>query len=200
MLSAAEERELLEKAHVPEHLAGLMSCVSGGELFLIDEYFCCLKAKWVTVVGYPLGNDFHPKRFEAVLDRIIRRFRPHQISFIAPQLPSSWVSICQEREADWYYTLPLEGLKIRSGIKRLLEKAARKLTLETSTCMQAAHRELIDEFLQRVRPTPRIEALYRKMPDYVGCCAHSLVINAWDQHAGLAGFYVVDLAAAGPPG
>lgn len=195
MLSAAEEKELLTRAYVPEHLVGLMTCVSGGEPFVIEEYFCCVKGKWLIVVGYPLQDDFQPSGFEMVLERMIRRFRPQQISLIAPQLPPSLVSKCQERGQDWYYTLASKCVKTHSGIKRLLEKASRKLTLERSTRMQDAHLDLMDEFLQRIQPPPRIAALYRKMPDYVGISAHSMVINAWSQGEKLAGFYVVDLSA-----
>ncbi len=90
MLSAAEEKELLTRAYVPEHLVGLMTCVSGGEPFVIEEYFCCVKGKWLIVVGYPLQDDFQPSGFEMVLERMIRRFRPQQISLIAPQLPHLW--------------------------------------------------------------------------------------------------------------
>ena len=41
MLTAEEERFILASAYVPEHIVGLMTCISGGEPYLVEDHFCC---------------------------------------------------------------------------------------------------------------------------------------------------------------
>jgi len=91
MITAEEEKYVLTSAYVPEHIVGLMTRVSGGEPFLIEDYFCCRKDDWIIVVGYPLQRDFSINEFETVIDKIIKRFHPVYASLIAPELPLSLV-------------------------------------------------------------------------------------------------------------
>ena len=39
MLTPEQETYILTNAYVPEHIVGLMTSLSGGEPFLIDDYF-----------------------------------------------------------------------------------------------------------------------------------------------------------------
>jgi hypothetical protein len=43
MLTAQEEAYILDQAYVPEHCIRLMTHVSGGEPFLMDDFFICRK-------------------------------------------------------------------------------------------------------------------------------------------------------------
>jgi hypothetical protein len=41
MLTPEQEKYILSHAYVPEHTVGLMTSLSGGEGFLLDDYFFC---------------------------------------------------------------------------------------------------------------------------------------------------------------
>ena len=54
MLTKDQEKYILDNAYVPEHTVGLMTSLSGGEGFLVDDYFFCRKENWIILIGYPL--------------------------------------------------------------------------------------------------------------------------------------------------
>ena len=58
MLTSEEEAYILDRAYVPEHCIHLMTHVSGGEPFLIDDFFICRKENWIILIGYPLEDHF----------------------------------------------------------------------------------------------------------------------------------------------
>jgi hypothetical protein len=195
MITTEEQKYILERAYIPEHIVGLMTSVSGGEAFLIQNYFCCQKEDWVILVGYPLERDFAMKDLEAVIEEIKRRFRPKYLSLIAPKLTPSLSALCEEKETDNYYTLGVPLATIKGGIRRLIRKAMENATVERSSKMGEAHKGLTEEFIERANPPLRVRNLFLKMPDYVGHSEGSVVLNAWDKEMNLAAFYVVDLAA-----
>ena len=121
MLTAEEEAYILNQAYVPEHCIRLMTLVSDGEPFLIDDHFICHKDNWIILIGYPLEDNFNSDNFEALLSKIRKKFNPDYISLIAPQMPSSLVSECQESESHVYFTLPTQKTVIRSPVKRNLK-------------------------------------------------------------------------------
>ena len=195
MITTEEEEYILERAYIPEHIVGLMTGVSGGEPFLIQNYFCCRKEGWVILVGYPLERDFAIKDLEAVIDETKRRFRPKYLSLIAPKLIPSLSALCKEKETDNYYTLGVPMASIKSGIRRLIGKAKENAIIERTREMGEAHKALTDEFVGRANPPLRVRNLFLKMPHYVGRSEGPIVLNAWDKDKNLAAFYVVDLAA-----
>ncbi len=195
MLTPQEENYILDHAYIPEHIVVLMTSLSGGEPFLIDDYFLCCKDDWVIFIGYPLQHEFALDKFEAVLEKIKKKFRPGRISLIAPTLSRRLDADCRQRGSDCYYTLDTRYPAVRSAVKRNLKKAAQLLTVERAGHMAGAHHELMQEFVQRVKPPMRVKDLFFKMPQYVASAQHSLVINAWCSKEKLAAFYVVDLAA-----
>lgn len=195
MITKLQEQETLTKAYVPEHLVGLMTRVSGGEPFLIDNYFCCSKKDLVIVVGYPLKNNFNINSLEQLLSKVIKKFDPIYVSLIAPELPPSILRSCQERESDYYYTLDLEKTIVRAGLRRVVQEAMQNITIKQSNSLGKAHLQLATEFVERVNPPIRIRELLFKMWDYVGYTDDSLVISAWSHDQKLAAFYVLDFAA-----
>ena len=58
MLTSEEEHYILTHAYVPEHTVGLVTHLSGGEPFLIDDFFVCRTEDWVILIGYPLEHEF----------------------------------------------------------------------------------------------------------------------------------------------
>jgi hypothetical protein len=197
MLSAEEKDYILDRAYVPEHCIRLMTLVSGGEPFLIDDHFICRKDNWIILVGYPLKDDFTVYGLEAVLSKIKKKFRSDFISLVAPELPASLASVCRESESDAYFTLVTQKPLIRSPVKRNIRKARQFLRVEKSATMQAGHNELMKEFIAR-RPLPgRVERLLFKMPDFVAGSDKAFVLNARDKSDKLNAFYVVDFEAKG---
>ena len=195
MLTHEEERYILAQAYVPEHVVGLMTYLSGGEPFLIENFFCCQKSDWVILVGYPLEKDFNLAEFVGVLENVKNQFRPKNISIIAPELSSSLLKTCSQSESDSYYTLDADQFILRSVVRRNLKRARQKLSIECASDMQADHQTLMREFVERVKPAERVKNLFFKMPGFVSLSDSSCVLNAWDARKHLAAFYVVDLAA-----
>jgi hypothetical protein len=197
MLTLREENYILSQAYVPEHVVGLMTSLSAGEPFLIEDHFFCRKQDWIILIGYPLQDRFDPDTFESVLETIKTRFKPARISLIAPALPNGLVSSCRERNSDHYYTLDAANPTLRSPVKRNLRKAARRLSVERAVRMGDAHQVLMHEFVRNATPSVRVKNLLFKMPHYVGAEPQAFVLNAWCPGGELAAFYVFDLAAQG---
>jgi hypothetical protein len=195
MLSAQEEAYILNQAYVPEHCIGLMTHVSGGEPFLIDDFFICRKENWIILIGYPLEENFTPDKLTAVLSRIKKDFRPEFVSLIAPEMPSSLAAACQESQSDAYFTLETQKPVIRSPVKRNLRKARQNLRVESSSSMQGFHHDLMQEFIARARLSERVQRLLFKLPEFVARSEMAFVLNAWDKTDNLAAFYVIDLEA-----
>jgi hypothetical protein len=195
MLSPVEEVYILDQAYVPEHCIGLMTHVSGGEPFLIDDFFICRKENWVILIGYPLEDNFTPDKLEAVLSKVKKKFRPEFVSLIAPEMPLSLAAACQESESDTYFTLETHKPLIRSPVKRNLRKARQNLRVEFASNMQDLHQKLMREFIARASLSERIQRLLFKMPEFVARSDMAFVLNARDKANELAAFYVVDLEA-----
>ncbi len=195
MLTSEQETYILNNAYVPEHTVVLMTSLSGGEPFLIEDYFCCHKDNWVILIGYPLKHEFAFDQFEGVLEKVKKKFAAVRISLIAPELPKRLGACCQERDSDTYYILNTRNYVIGSAVKRNVRKAALLVTVERAAHMGDIHHELIQEFLERVSPPLRVKELFLKMPQYVSSARHAFVLNAWDSKHSLAAFYVVDFTA-----
>jgi hypothetical protein len=195
MLTPEQETYILTHAYVPEHIVALMTNLSGGEPFLIDDYFYCCKDDWVIFIGYPLQREFDFDEFEAILGKVKKKFRAGRISLIAPELSQRLDARCREKDSDAYYTLDTRFPVMRSAVKRNLKKAQRLLTVERAVHMGDAHHQLMQEFIERVSPPLRVKELFFKMPPYVASAQQAFVLNAWDSKQALAAFYVVDLAA-----
>jgi hypothetical protein len=195
MLTPEQETYILTHAYVPEHIVVLMTGLSGGEPFLIDDYFCCCKDDWLIFIGYPLQREFDFDEFEAILEKVKKKFRAGRISIIAPELSQRLDARCRETDSDTYYTLDTRFPVMRSAVKRNLKKAGRLLTVERAVHMGDAHHQLMQEFIERVSPPLRVRELFFKMPQYVASARQAFVLNAWDSKQTLAAFYVVDFAA-----
>jgi len=195
MLTSDQEAYILEHAYIPEHCIRLMTLVSGGEPFLIDDYFICHKGNWIILIGYPLEDNFSTANFKAVLSKVRKKFRPDYISLVAPEMPSFLISDCQASESDVYFTLQTQQMVMRSPVKRNLKKARQNLRVESSSRMQEDHQELMAEFIERAQPSERVKRLLFKMPKFVVRSDKAFVLNAWDKTDKLAAFYVVDFEA-----
>lgn len=195
MISREDERTILGQAYVPEHIVGLMTRVSRGEPFLVDGYLGFSKDNWVILVGYPLAGNFDHEDFGRVITGTITSFRPEHLWFIAPEVPTAVAQLCEARESDEYYTLALQNFEPKAQIQRIVKRASRELELERGRVIGREHEELISEFLQREKPGPRIEQLFRGMAAYVAESETAVVLTARDGTGAAAALYVVELAA-----
>ncbi len=195
MLTTEEKAYILEHAYVPEHCIRLMTHVSGGEPFLIDDYFICHRDNWIILIGYPIEDNFNLKNFDAVVFKVREKFHPDFVSLVAPEMPPALTLTCQESESDAYFTLQTQKAVIRSPLKRNLKKARQNLRVESSSNMQEAHQVLMQEFVERTQPSDRVKRLLFKMPEFVARAETAFVLNAWDKANKLAAFYVVDFEA-----
>ena len=195
MISPEEKEHILRHAYVPEHLVDLITQISGGEPFLIEDYLCFRGRDWGIIIGYPLAAEFLPDVFQAIASRILERFRSREAWIIAPSLPPPMSESCLERESDHYFTLDICGKVAKGRLMRVVEKARQNLTVERNAAFNPSHQELILEFMERVELHPRVQKLLLAMPEYVGNSRTSLVLNALDKNGRLTAFYIIDLAA-----
>jgi hypothetical protein len=195
MLTEDQEKYILRHAYIPEHTVGLMTSLSGGEGFLVDDFFLCRRDDWIVFVGYPLQVEFTSHKFEMVLEKIRKDFKPARLSIIAPQISPQLNAACRQTDSDQYYTLDTGPPVIGDAVRRNLKKAAGKLTVERAALMGDAHHGLINEFIARVKPDDRVKNLFLNIPRYVAAAQSAWVINAWYSKGVLAAFYVIDLAA-----
>ncbi len=195
MLTQGEEREILQKAYVPEQIVGLMTGLSGGEPHLLRDFLCLAGCDWLMVIGYPLEGQFEPESLGQVLREAMQRFRPVYLWFAAPEVPRSFSGRCTERESDFYYLLDLREFRPNRTLTRRVQRASGVLTVERSAGMSQEHEELIQEFLSRGMPSPRVRQLFLSMPRYAGSSSTCVVLSARDRDGRLAAMYVVELAA-----
>jgi hypothetical protein len=195
MLTPEQEDHIYRVAYVPEHIVRLMVLVSKGEPFLIENFICYARDNWVIFVGYPLDTSFSLDACEAVLKALRKRFRPEYLWFIGETIPPSLTSNCTERESDQYYKLDLSSLKLKSDLRRMIQKATQSLNIERSHAMSQQHVELSDEFIKREKPGPRIKTFFLAMPHYVSQSPTAVVLNGWSNKGELSAFYVVELGA-----
>ncbi len=196
MLTSEQKHYMLTRAYVPEHTVGLITYLSGGEPFLIDDFFVCRTKDWVILIGFPFGDKLDTAGLERVVDKIQTQFNPEHLSLIAPELPASICNTCLESDSDHYYTLEAKQPVIRSVVRRNLKKARKALRVERASKMGASHSMLMDEFARRVHPPARVQNMMSKLPGYLEECESAVVLNAWDDRSNLAAFYMIDLAAA----
>ncbi len=195
MITADEAKYIRSGAYVPEHTVSLMTLISQGEPFLVEDCLSFAGENWVILVGYPFSRKFVLANLQQTINATLSRRQPEYLWLIAPEIPPAFASRCPERERDQYYTLPLQTFAPAPALKRSLSRAARDVTVERGARVGADHQEVITEFLGRERPGPRIERLFRSLAAYTAGSTSALVLTARRRSGEVAAFYVVDLDA-----
>jgi hypothetical protein len=195
MISAEEEGRILRSATVPEHLVQLMSLVSGGEPFLVEDHVCYAGEDWCILVGFPLAGHDAPDALPGLVGRVERRFRPVRLWLVAPEIPADLARRCREQERDAYYTLPLAAFAVPAPLRRVLRRASAAIAVERGRSLTEEHQGAIAEFLERAAVPPRIARLYQAMAHYAAHAARAVVLTARDAAGAITALYVVDLAA-----
>lgn len=195
MITPEEEASVLARAYVPEHVVGLMTLISKGDPFLIEDHLGLAKDNWLILVGYPLEKNYSQERCERILKQAIKAFQPEYLWFIGPEIPPFLLHSCKERQTDQYYQFDLEQTKLKPSLQRVADKASKELTVERGHAIFKEHEALISEFLKREKLPDRVRELYRAMPDYVGRSSSAWTLNARDKTGKLCAFSVVELGA-----
>jgi hypothetical protein len=195
MITAKEEAYVLTRAYVPEHIVSLMTLVSKGDPFLIEDHLGFVKDNWLILVGYPLEENFSQERCERILKQAVDTFQPEVLWFIGHESPSSLLNSCSERQSDQYYTFDIENTVLKPSLQRAADKASEQLIIERGRSISKEHQALISELLERETLPDRVRELYRAMPGYVGRSSSAWTIDARDLNGHLCAFSVLDLGA-----
>ena len=195
VITPEEEAYILAQASVPEHIVSLMTLISKGDPFLIEDHLGLVKDNWLIFIGYPLAGAFLRERCERIVQQVVATFRPGYLWFIGPEIPPSLLNVCTERQTDQYYLFDIERTKPKSSLQRLAGNARKELTVERSRSISEEHGALIKELLKRERLPERVRELYRAMPNYLGHSSSAWSLNARDSRGNLCAFTVVELGA-----
>ncbi len=195
-MTPEEEAYVLAKAYVPEHIVGLMTLISQGNAFLMEDYLGFAGDDWLIVVGYPLERPFSVESCGKLVERAVQAHQPAVLRFIGPEIPPVLQGNCAEKQSDEFYLLDIERTPPKPSLLRAVEKAGQSLTVERKRAFSREHEQLAAEFLRRTEVTPMVRNLYLAMPGYSGRSATAWTISARDDGGRLCAFFVVDLAAA----
>ncbi len=195
MITPEEEAYILTRASVPEHIVSLMTLISKGDPFLLDDHLGLAKDNWLIFIGYPLEGNFLRERCERIVQRAVETFRPEYLWFIGPEIPPSLLNAATERQTDQYYLFDIERTKLRPYLQRLADKASEELIVERGRSISKEHEALISELLKREKLPARVRELYRAMPDYIGHSSSAWALNARDRTGKLCAFTIVELGA-----
>lgn len=189
-MNPTEIEAVLERATVPEHSAGFMQAMSGGEAFLVGDFLFLAAGQWLIAIGYPLaggGGGFGPALAEAR-----RRTRACDIWAIAPELPPELAP--HLRQEDRYYLLPADRDPPPRPVR---QAAAARLRVTEGRSFTAPHRRLWAEFLARTPLPDNVRELYARTEAVLEAAPGLRLLDAWDDENRLAASFLIDLAPRG---
>jgi hypothetical protein len=194
MLTAREERLLLGKAYIPEHLPYYGSAVSGMEPSMYQGYLYYRSKEQLNLVGYPLDRDSDPGRLRKVLEHLLDKHSPPRAAVIAPELPD--LDLAQEavtaRSSDVYLLLETKKIEYGKKLRSLLRRAARELHVRSGACGRE-HEALIIEFLQHRNIEEEHGYIFREIPEYLRSSKNAVLLEA-RRGDELVAFEVVDFS------
>jgi hypothetical protein len=195
MITPEEEAYTQARAYVPEHIVSLMTLISKGNPFLIEDHLALVKDNWLILVGYPLETHYSQERCGRILKQAVETFRPEYLWFIGPEIPPLLSDSGKERQTDEYYIIDIEQTKLKPSLQRAADKAAEELIVERGHSISKEHEALISELLEREPLPARVRELYHAMSDYVGRSPSAWILDALDKRGNLCAFMVVELGA-----
>lgn len=194
MIHQAEIEFIQTHAYVPEHLVSYISAISGAEPFLFDNYLCCSKDEVLIFIGYPLGVPFREKEAKAILDKAVKKLKPHIISLIAPAIEKQLGTITQ-RSSDQYYRLSLDSFAPTTTVKNMVRRASRELAVERGNRWGKEHDGLISEFLAAHHVSPETAGIFHRIPYYIAASQTVILLNARTWEGSLIAFDVADFGS-----
>lgn len=194
MITASEEDYIRGHAYVPEHLTQYVVAISQVEPFLFGDYLCYKDKGVLIFVGYPLRGLFHRERMNEILDTAVRRFKPEQVSLIAPEISLS-KEICHKSDADHYFRCDLSHLHIPQKLRNMIHRASRELYLERGREVSDEHAAVISEFLGSHSVDDATRYILERVPQYVFSSTSARVLSARDRSGRLVAFSVAEFGA-----
>jgi hypothetical protein len=193
MITPAQLACLEERAYVPEHLPAYVTAISGMEPFLFDDYLVYVGEERLTLVGYPLSEEFDEDRMIQVLDQATARFEPRVVSLTAPIIPAS-LTDCVESPSDYYYRLDITTLSLSQKLRNMLKRAGRDVSVNQCQVFGGEHQRLVREFLNSHRLDAATRFIFNRIPEYVGAKT-AWVFEARNARGKLLAFDVAEFSA-----
>ncbi len=194
MLRSREEKLLLKKAYVPEHLLSYGTAVSGMEPFLYKAYLYYHGGDQLNLVGYPLGIDHDPDKLRKILEHVLDKHQPSRVAVIAPDLPDLGIEkeAVTARGSDSYLLLETRNVKPGKKLRSLLRRAGRETQIRKGA-FSREHEKLVNEFLVHRKIGEEHIYIFRKIPDYLRRSKTAALLEA-RRGRQLVAFEVVDFS------
>lgn len=189
--------EVLARAVIPEHVVPLMTAISGGDAYLLDDHLVLVGSDWATLIGYPLEGAFTTERLIKAIEALRVTLSVSILNLIAPEIPEGLLQGSQYRETDEYLVLDLHAWRTNTRLQRQVRKAEERLEVVTTKRFDRDHQTLSEEQIAQTKMQPMVEALYRALPRYLNGEGSRWILEARDRNGRLAAFFVVEGAAPG---
>lgn len=194
MITAPDERFIIDQAYVPEHLPGYVHAISQAEPHLLGAYLCFHVEDSLMFNGYPLGSAFDSQTMLDTLATATTRFKPRDVALIAPTIPPERLGR-QIPERDRYYRLDLSQVRLDAKLRNLLRRAARELHLERSGGIQDEHLRLIEGFVNTHPLDEETKYIFGRIPAYLSAVSSAQVFSVCNAAGRLVAFDVAEFGA-----
>jgi hypothetical protein len=191
MITGAQQDYIEDHAYVPEHIPHYVTAISQTEPFLVDDFLIHVKKERLIFVGYPLKENFNERQMNKTLGNAIQRYKPKDVSLIAPAIPSS-VNGCPHHPSDHYYRLDLSTLSVSQKLRNMLKRAGREVSVEKNKNIDEEHRKMVEEFLQTHPVDEATRFIFHRIDKYLSSSKTAWVFDARNKRGELVGFDVAE--------
>jgi hypothetical protein len=191
MMTGSPQGFIEEHAYVPEHIPQYVSAISQAEPFLLDDFLAYATKDRLIFVGYPLTEAFDEGQMAKALEAATKRFRPREVSLIAPVIPSS-IDNCVHSPSDYYYRLDLSTLSVSQKLRNMLTRASRELSLTQSRDFDQGHQMMIDDFVKVHPVNEATQFIFQRIGDYVSSSSTAWIFDARNKRGELVAFDVAE--------
>lgn len=197
MISEKEKFYILSNAYVPEHIPGMMSYLSGGVPYLIDDkYLIFLINKcFLIFIGYPLKALKNYEEIGYYIEDTVKRFNPTNSLILVESGNSKFFQRCRKIEEDFYYTIDLKNMSISQKLLKIVEKTKNRINIEIERQTTKEHLRLTEEFINSRSLSENIKELYKRLPGYMKISEDIFYLSAYDNRGNLIGYYIVEAEA-----
>lgn len=177
MITTAQENYIEDHAYVPEHIPQYVTPISQTEPHLFGDFLVYAKKGHLILVGYPLSETFEEKRLVKALENAVKRLKPESVSLIAPAIPPSLQNGIHP-PTDHYYRLGLPNISISQKLRNVLRRAARELTVGTSSHFNREHKNMVDLFLKTHSMDEATRLIFQRIDTYLSSSDTASIFEA----------------------
>jgi hypothetical protein len=178
MLNRGEEAFIAEYAYLPEHVPGYLVPFADLEPCLTGAYLYYRGRNELSLIGYPLGEDFDAGELVSIFGRLIKKYNPAALKVIAPEVPVVNGYQVTRRESDRYSRLDLKQFKIRPKLENMLRRARQELEVVISPKYTLEHHRLLIQFLEIKNLPAEVVNFLHRIPDYLAFSPTAALIEA----------------------